>query len=239
MAAWRTKWVREKRDIALRLGSGGCGGSYGEAAIILCAVLNAMAAEVWSGRGLDRKRFVELLKQFAPANLQATRVSVPLLIGYLRRSGKELEAGLLRDSFMNYCNSRVLTGEEIDRSEREILGVCNTLSTSELRKFSYANLLYEEIRSGYVHQYQPGERADSWPMTQKSNANISYVNVKLVIHIAEEVDKISKNIPLPQPSKWWVDVFCFRWNWSFPLNLLTIERRGGKRDGKTTTEVYG
>ncbi|MBW2126997.1 MAG: hypothetical protein JRH08_15305 [Deltaproteobacteria bacterium] len=62
---------------------------------------------------------------------------------------------------------------------------------------------------------------------------------ELVIHIAEEVDKISKNIPLPQPSKWWVDVFCFRWNWSFPLNLLTIERRGGKRDGKTTTEVYG
>ena len=59
---WRTDWVTKKRDTALRLANGECGGSYGEAMLILCTILSALAAEVWPGTQIDKRRFVELLK---------------------------------------------------------------------------------------------------------------------------------------------------------------------------------
>ena len=62
MATWRTDWVTEKKRIALCLANGECGGSYGEAVLILCAVLSALAADIWPGKGIDQMRFVELLK---------------------------------------------------------------------------------------------------------------------------------------------------------------------------------
>ncbi len=58
METWRTEWIQKKNEIALDLAAGQCGGSYGEAVIILCAALSALAADVWPGRGIDRVRFV-------------------------------------------------------------------------------------------------------------------------------------------------------------------------------------
>ena len=44
---WRSDWVKKKGDVAAQLASHQCGGAYGDAAVILCSCLSALAAEVW------------------------------------------------------------------------------------------------------------------------------------------------------------------------------------------------
>ncbi len=219
MKTWRKEWAQKKSDIALKLAAGECGGSYGEAVIILCAVLSALSAEVWPGLGIDRVRFVELLKEFAPPDLNVTRISIPLLVAYLRTSDRRAKSEVIKKTFLNYYPSRVLVGDEVDKSETEILSECSTLTAKALRKHSYANLLYGEIRSGYAHQYRPGERADSWSMTT-GDAAISYINwienpdrhihlhvswiSKLTLTTAEAVDAAAASLPRTPLPPWWV-----------------------------------
>ncbi len=220
MANWRADWAEEKRDIALELDRGRCGGSYAEAVLILGAVISALAAEVWPGKGIDQKRFVQLLKDFAPRDPDPARISVPLLAGHLRSPARRAAGTRIEDAFMKYGSTRVLTGDEVDRSEGQILSVCNTVTLKELRAHSYGNLFYRELRSSYVHEYRPGERADSWPMT-RSEASVSYVNWandpdrhihfhvdwlgELSVRTAEAIDDFATPPPLKRPAKWWVD----------------------------------
>lgn len=208
MESWRTDWMKTKQDVALRLAARECGGSYGEAAIILSAAISAIAADVWPGRRKDRVRFVEVLKEFTSPNLNVVRISVPLLIGALRQQGRTAEVFNLERTFLDHSPARVLTGDEVDRSEAETNRVCPSLSGKEMREFSYANLLYEEIRSGYAHEYRPGTRADSLAMTSVRTAPVSYVNwvnhpdrhihfhaewiAQVALAVAEAVDAIDK-----------------------------------------------
>lgn len=219
METWRTEWTQKKNDIALKLAAGDCGGSYGEAVIILCAVLSALSAEVWPGLQMDRVRFVELLKEYAPPDLKVTQISIPLLVAYLRTSGRSAESEIIRKAFLNYPPSRILVGDEVDKSETEILTVCSSLTANVLREHSYGNLLYGEIRSGYAHEYRPGKRADSWPMATEEAA-ISYINwvddsdrhihfhvswiSKLTLTTAEAIDAAAAALPRALPSEWWV-----------------------------------
>jgi hypothetical protein len=219
METWR-KWAQSKNEIALKLETGQCGGSYGEAVIILCAVLSTLAAEVWPGRGIDRVRFVELLSDFAPQRFNATRISIPLLVGYLRANDRGVESEAIRSVFLNYDQSRILTGDDVDKSEAEILTICPALSSKELREHSYANLLYREIRSGYVHEYRPRQRAYPWAMTRREDATVSYINwidnpdrsihfhlhwiSELTLAVAQAVDAIADILPQRTPQSWWV-----------------------------------
>lgn len=174
---------------------------------------------MWPGLQIDRVRFVELLKDFAPSDLKVTQISVPLLVAYLRTNGRSAESEVIRKAFLNYQPSRVLVGDEVDRSEAEILAQYDKLTVKELREHSYANLLYGEIRSGYAHEYRPGKRADSWSMTMEEAA-ISYINwvddpdrhihfhvnwiSKLTLTTAEAVDATAASLPLTFPPHWWV-----------------------------------
>jgi len=227
MDAWRTDWANNKENIAYKLNSGECGGSYGDAVLILCAVLSALAAEVWPGDGKDRKRFVELLKEFAPQNFETTKISIPLLIKSLSSAGRADDVTVIQREFPKSQQGNVLTGED-DKTEGDILRVCPALSSKDLRKCSYANLLYKEVRSPYVHEYRPGKRADSRPMTQRPDVPVSYVGwidpdpnnrdrdpeqriyftvewiSRVATSIARAVDRAG-SLPLPAPSQWWVD----------------------------------
>ena len=220
METWRTEWIHRKNDIALKLGAGECGGSYGEVVIILCTALSALAADVWPGSGIDRVRFVELLKDFAPRDLNSTRISIPLLVWYLRTKGRNAESEMIRKVFLDYNSSIVLTSDDVDKSETEILAKCQTLSLKKLREHSYANLLYGEIRSGYAHEYRPRQIADSWPMTQREDMSVSYINwiddpdrhihfhiswiLKLTLAVAQAIDSVAATLPRNVPHKWWV-----------------------------------
>src|SRR4051812_45254191 len=114
---WREEWVGAKVTLATRLGSGECGGDYAEAVLILCSVLSAVAAERWPGHQKDKNRFVELLHQYADASLCATRVSIPLLVAFLGKKSRSSEQKKLRDEFMPVSDTRVLTGEDVDKEE--------------------------------------------------------------------------------------------------------------------------
>ena len=217
---WRAKWATEKCAIALDLARGKCGGSYGEAVLILCTALSAMAAEAWPGPGIDRKRMVQLLRRFAPDNLRSTLISVPILVWALRKKRKRGSAARVRKAFLNYQPSLLVTGDNVDRTERQIIQVAPRLKPRELREFSYANILYRELRSPYVHEFRPGKRVTSWSMIGAEDAHVSYVNwvhdpdrhihfhvdwlAELVKGTAIAMDEVGGKMPLRKPRRWWI-----------------------------------
>jgi hypothetical protein len=172
----RRDWVAKKKDIALCLAAGECGATYAEGVIILSAVISAMAAEAWPGSGIDKRRFVEIVKDYCDATLNPTRISVPLLIGHLRDNHQTTEVDVLRTNFMDYSDDRVLTGNDVDRTEAVILSVCPSLRHKEIRRFAYASVFYEEVRSSYVHEYRSGKKADSMTFASPGGDEISYGN---------------------------------------------------------------
>lgn len=228
----RSTFTRTKQSMALRLASGECAGSYGDAVIILCAAISALAADVWPRQNNDkndRRKFVEALTALA-RGLGTTRISIPLLVAFLRGPDSKVAdtlevADTLGTAFLNFDPTQVLTGDEVDKSEQEIARLCPRLKPKEIRQFSYANLLYEEIRCGYAHAYSPGKRAESWPLNMQE-APVSYHNkviysnneairsrlihfrvewiADVAVTIATAVDAMDPTL-LPYPPRWWID----------------------------------
>lgn len=217
----RSDWVASKKSTALCLAQGKCGGSYAEGVIILSATISAMASEAWPGTNIDKKRFVEITKNYCDQKLSPTRISLPILIGYLRDNGKVSEAEILRKKFMNFQDTRVLIGNDVDKMDAEILSECPNLTYKDIRRFSYICLLYEDIRSSFMHEYRTGKRADIWAMSSCSDDQISYVNwmndsdrhihypvqwMGMVAQsVAEAIDRNVSQFPLSQPVAWWLD----------------------------------
>jgi hypothetical protein len=210
--------------VAARLSRGEAGGSYAEAAILVCATLSALAAELWDGIGIDRVRFIEMLVKLGPEASACITVSIPLLVQHLEASAREMDAKQLQRAFSVPSISRVLTGPEVDRSESEVLALCPHLDLKELRRFSYASILYGEVRSSYAHEYRPGKLADSLPMTMRSDQKVSYINriaddlqtrrlvhfhlewlTTLPVALAAVVDDLAPALPQPKPKAWWAD----------------------------------
>ena len=221
---WRRDWVTEKCDVATRLSRGEAGGGYAESAIVVCAALSALSAELWVGRGIDRVRFIEMLVQCAPHASDCRTVSIPLLVQHLNSSSRNAEALKIQQAFSLPTSARVLIGPEIDKSEQNVLSVSPQLDLKEIRRFSYASILYSEIRSSYAHEYRAGDRADSWPMTMLPNQRVSYINrmtdshemirlvhihidwlTELAIELASAVDGRASTLPMPKPQNWWAD----------------------------------
>jgi len=224
--SWRSDWVTEKCEIATALARGEAGGSYSEAAILVCAALSALSAEVWPGRNIDRARFVELLVRFSSTPNIPMTISVPLLVRHIELTSSKSSAKLLRDAFLPFSETRVVTGQDVDKSEDAVLSIYSDLTAKDIRKFSYACLLYEEVRSAYAHEYKPGAKADSWPMTMSEGQSVSYVNrllspgvpetgrfihfhiawlAKLAVDIAVNIDTHRATLPRQAPASWWID----------------------------------
>jgi hypothetical protein len=222
--AWRSNWVAEKRDVALRLANGEAGGSYAEAAILLCAALSALAAELWPGRRIDRARFIEILASVGSDTDTCKLISVPLIVRHLKSEGRVSEATQVARTLNLPSTALVLTGPEIDRSEGDVAAACSALTSADIRRWSYASVLYEHVRSSYAHEYQPGEAAVSWPMTMKPDQHVSYSNrlematiqMERLIHFhAEWLGELAvsradaldhePSVPRSLPNKWWAE----------------------------------
>lgn len=219
---WRQDWVTEKCQVAIRLSRGEAGGGYAEAVILVCAVLSALSAELWDGRGIDRVRFIEMLVRVGLNSSDCTTVSIPLLVQHLNNSSRKLEALQIQSAFSLPTSARVVTGPEVDQSEKDVLSICPLLDLKEVRRFSYASILYSEIRSSYSHEYRSGLLADSWPMTMLAEQKVSYINrmtngsemmrlvhihvewlAQLAIELASTVDNLVTG--LHRPTAWWID----------------------------------
>jgi hypothetical protein len=219
---WRRDWVTEKCQVAARLSQGEAGGGYAEAVILICAALSALSAELWDGRGIDRCRFIEMLVRVGHNTSDFTTVSIPLLVQHLDNSSRKSEALQMQRAFSLPSSARVVTGPEVDKSEKDVLSICPQLDLKEVRRFSYASILYSEIRSSYAHEYRSGELADSWPMTMLADQQVSYINrmtddsemrrlvhfhvewlAQIAIELASAVDNLE--VTLPRPPVWWID----------------------------------
>ncbi len=221
--SWLKEWSNTKIELALRLNTGDCGGSYAEAVIILCSVLSSIAADVWPVRNRDKKRFVELLVKYASTPLNCQKVSVPLLVGAVRSNGDISLADRIKRDLMPFSDTQVITGNDVDKTIDELKVAYPSIDAKTLKKNSHACILYEEVRSGYVHEYRPGERSDSFTTISpvRQNSSISYINrlnkpdrliyfnvLWLASLVGEIVDTLSKSDPLPTfntYSLWWLD----------------------------------
>jgi hypothetical protein len=221
---WRRDWVSEKCDVATRLSNGDAGGGYAESAILVCAALSALSAELWVGRGIDRVRFIEMLARFGTNSNDCKLISIPLLVQHLNNSSRSSEALQMQHAFALSSTARVLVGPDVDKNEDTVLSICPQLDLQEVRRFSYASILYSEVRSSYAHEYRSGEQADSWPMTMLPDQHVSYINritdslemrrlihihsgwfVQIAIELASAVDNLANTLPLPKPQVWWAD----------------------------------
>lgn len=223
---WRKQWCEQRCAVVESLYALYPGGfCYPEAALIVGAILSALASELWPGNSIDKKRFIELLVTLGAYKDYCQRISVPLLIQHLQDNGDSTQAQSLRTAFGLTSISIVLSGGDIDASEPEILRVCPSLEITKIRKFSYAALLYSEMRSAYAHEYGPGKQAASRPMTIKDSERVSYTNrldektfgsVKRLIHfhadwllalsvdLSDAVDGLAQ-LPQQRPPAWWID----------------------------------
>jgi hypothetical protein len=75
-----SSWIEEKSALAQALKQGSCGGTYADAAIVLCTSISAMASLKWiKTKRTDRKRFIEIVARSRRDGIDSTMVSAPLL----------------------------------------------------------------------------------------------------------------------------------------------------------------
>jgi hypothetical protein len=219
MLPYYQSFAKQKINIVESLSSFSNKDTYAESALILCAVISSISAIAWpednKHKNIDRKRFVEIIVKFPPPKIDLKKISAPLLVQDDKTLNNRL--GISKSAFY-------LT-EDKDLDETDLQNKCPFLGLKEIRKYSYANLLYEQIRCGYAHQYKTGSYAiDHDALRALANINknlVSYVNVlknNLVyrlIHfpiswIAQITESIAsgidnESVPLSFPKKWWLN----------------------------------
>jgi hypothetical protein len=224
-------WIENKNALAHTLANGCCGGAYADGAIILCTSISAMASLMWvRADRTDKKRFIEIVARFPKDGFRPTTVSAPLLA----QEDDSLRQKLaVSDKAFRYDGS-------VDKSENEVVGLCST-SMSPLdcrkfvRKYSYASLLYEHVRCGFIHTYKTTDSATSDDALRgifgDGGTTITYVNgtvgakmmrkihfplgwisrvakaVALGLDIECERDSkvFGQNLDRVLPSTWWID----------------------------------
>jgi hypothetical protein len=217
-----------KTDLARRLAVGECGGTYDEAVLILSAVLSSLAATLWPGKGIDRRRFVEVWARYASEDVNAMRISVPLLAQHLHSAGDQSciasLAALRPEGFRDFPGTfelLVVTGGDVDLSEVEVRRACPTLAVRTIRKFSYPRVFYENVRNGYVHEYGPTPFASRYPGGKSLAPIVTYLNsasppfrkihfniewlCAVVEAVAEAVFPYCCGKSAPQAPPWWLD----------------------------------
>jgi hypothetical protein len=221
-------WVRGRISLAKRLDGGECGGSYGDAMLILSALLSGRAADLWPGKGKDRRRFVEAWSKLSDPGLAPNLISVPLLLAKLKGAGErdlvEKVSSTNPEALAPHNDSLVVTGGRVDLPGDELEALDPRLTAKKLRRFSYGSVFYEHVRSGYTHEYHTTDSASPFPQASEP-APVSYVNMLRrsdhttyrrihfdVAWVAEVVESVSDSFvasglarPLPDPPRWWID----------------------------------
>jgi len=132
---------------------------------------------------------------------------------------------------MPLTGSQVVTSADVDSDVAAIRAVCPRLRIGDVRQFSYANLLYERLRSPMSHEYRTGAHTVPHKMTDLVDVPVSYFNwifepgtvekppsrkglpirhihfhVEWLASITRQVGKAADATkhPLPQPARWWI-----------------------------------
>jgi hypothetical protein len=225
MSAEFHAWIRSRVALAKRLNEGECDGYYGDAMLILSAVLSGLTADLWPGEHKDRRRFVEVWATHSHPDLSPNLISVPLLLDALEKSGDSDLVEKVRatrpEAFPPWKTDSVrVAGKQVDQTEDELIALDSRLAAKKLRHFSYGNVFYRHVRSGYTHEGHVTDSASS-VSTAIEPAPISYMNNLRPPHrrihfdvswVAEIVESVSASVmalshiqPFTDPKLWWVD----------------------------------
>ncbi len=185
--------------------------AYGDLVLILSAVISSCAAARWPGRGNDRRRFVELLIQYSPADAHTNWVCVPALIN----------SNLIAEADTPYGpseNTRIFRDDEVDLELTAAQAKYASVLLGDLKRCTYAVLIYEWLRCGYAHEYCPHNNITHVPPS-RYNARLSYIGrgtpngLKRMIsfHLDYLIDLAQHHVadyadaPEPTPRQWWID----------------------------------
>ena len=195
-----------------------CGGTYGDVTLIFNSIMSGMATECWPGKEIDRKRFIEILVLVVN---ETANISIPRFLEYLDSEGKISDKNKIKEQFMaGIMDCQVIHGKEVDSPESMILPFLPPdFKLKHLRQYSYASILYSEIRCGYSHEAKPGKQAASRLMSIIKADGVSYETIggqrlvyfnlewlaDILIRCAEHLDNNEDNLPLNRPSNWWAE----------------------------------
>jgi hypothetical protein len=198
-------WFQKRLKIAESIVATFGKDAISDAEILLFCAASSLAAIVWprsdTKNPSDKKRFVQLLIEYSSAiDPPLDTISVDLLIRQLLSGSRTDQANIFIEKFfhseyayfskspMHYYDngpkdiqhaagtlSRIYDPNQIDVTEEKILELVPDLSRREIRKCSYASVIYSDLRSGLVHEYEPtGNVAEfGW---SKSGDRLAYIN---------------------------------------------------------------
>jgi len=185
-----------------------------DAEIILCCTASALASTIWQRNHkdkIDRKRFVEFLVKFSTITPPVETISACILSEQLEHNKKNVELEIaIKKFFVSEFNYRgkspfeygesgsglyagtlqsIIPPEKIDTSEIEIQRLLPSLSLKEIRNASYASVIYSDLRSGLIHEYEVTGDLSGFGWHDKID-NLSYMNFK-TLPLEQEVHLIS------------------------------------------------
>jgi hypothetical protein len=148
-------WVENQSRMAQALESGALGGSYADGAIILTSAIGAMSSLLWRpAKGTDRKRFIEIVVRFCSEGPDTTRISSALFA----------EAHPQLAHALGITDKALYMSGRNDKTESDVMAICTAAESegcqkTNVRRYAYATLLYEQVRCSFIHEYRPGEKA--------------------------------------------------------------------------------
>ena len=186
--------------------------AYGDLVLILTAVISACAAIRWPGRGIDRKRFVELLVRESPESFHASWISVPALINTGHVAEADTAYGKPGQS------TRIFRDDEIDMAFEDAKATFKDVASDQIKRCSYAVLIYEWLRCGFAHEYCAHENTTELAPSRQA-ARVSYIgrgtpeghtrkvlfHLDYLIELAEYHASNLTESPKQQPAVWWIE----------------------------------
>jgi len=207
------RFLRGRLDLAEYLASNVTAGAhYADVVLIITAVLSACASIRWPGKGIDKKRFIELLVKHSPVEYHTSWISIPSLIN----------AGFIKEDDTPYKGgnaARIFRGEEIDLCIEDVIKRYPNVPREELRKHCYASLIYEWLRCGYAHEYCPHVNITHVPASRE-DARVSYIgrslgnkrkkmvsfHLEYSFQIARHHTTILPSREAQRPETWWIEM---------------------------------
>jgi hypothetical protein len=205
------RFLRKRVELARTLATDNPLADYSDVVLVVTAVLSACASIRWPGKGVDRRRFVELLVKNSPEDFRLSWVSIPALIN----------RGSIRESDTPYAggnSTRIFRDDEIDLPFQDVRTRYPSVPQDQVRKYSYASLIYDWLRCGYAHEYHAHEDIITVPPSRK-NARVSYIgrwtsesskrmvalHLDYLLEIADYHVCALPETEDPRPSVWWLD----------------------------------
>ena len=221
------EWFRRRVEIADSIVTNLYHLGLYDAEILLSCAISGLAAVIWPGRDIDRARFVEFLIRFSRVEPPMTLISIPRLVAYRREAADLATAEQLKRAFYPASNALVVTYRDIDRTEEGVSQVVPGVQRDEIRRASYASVIYRDLRSALVHEFQLSEHLSDSPMTMQQDVPsywnelegatgatdrllyLPYGYVREVVSTsadaAFEMWQGADSWEQPKPPKWWVE----------------------------------